>query len=255
MCELFGYSGARPLDVSPYLRMLASHSPDHPHGWGIAAIYGKYVNLEKEPKPAWVSDYLRNRLEYPLEVPAVIAHIRLATRGSMSHPNCHPFVMQDAANRTWTLAHNGTIFESDILDAYRDIQIGGTDSERILCHIIHKSDALPVYASNPAFCNTRFEMVDNIIQEIAQHNKLNLLIHDGEYLYVHTNMANTLYRKSVAEGTLFATVPLDEGGWEPVPMMQLLVYADGRLIFEGTKHSFEYHKPDDPDGIQNWVGL
>lgn len=255
MCELFGYSGERPLNVSPYLKTLASHGIAHPHGWGIAAIYGKYVNLEKEPKPAWVSDYLRSRLDSPLEVSAVIAHIRLATRGSMSHLNCHPFVMQDAANRSWTLAHNGTIFESEILDAYRDEQLGGTDSERILCHIVHRSNALPIYASNPSFCNTRFEMVDSIILEIAEHNKLNLLIHDGEYLYVHTNMAHTLYRKSVPGGTLFATVPLDEGGWEPVPMMQLLVYADGRLIFEGTKHNFEYHKPDNTDGFQSWVVL
>lgn len=255
MCELFGYSGERSLDVSPYLRTLASHSPDHPHGWGIAAIYGKYVNLEKEPKPAWVSDYLRSRLEDPLEVSTVIAHIRKATRGSMIHSNCHPFVQQDAANRTWTLAHNGTIFESDILEAYRNEQIGSTDSERILCHIIRKSNDLPIFASNPAFCNTRFEMVDRVILEIAEHNKLNLLIHDGEYLYVHTNMANTLYQKSVPGGTLFATVPLDEGGWEPVPMMQLLVYANGKCIFEGTKHGYEYRNPDAPDMYQNWAAL
>lgn len=255
MCELFGYSGRQPLDVSPYLKTLVSHSPEHPHGWGIAAIYDGFVNIEKEPKPAWLSEYLHSRLEYPIEVSTMIAHIRQATCGDMSHINCHPFIKKDIYNRTWTLAHNGTIFNSPLLDTYKSVQLGSTDSERILCHIIKKSNNLPPCTAMSTFSELRFQMVNSVILEIAQHNKLNLLFHDGEYLYVHTNMTGTLYQKIVKNGILFATVPLDEGGWMPVHMMQLLVYANGSLVYQGTQHNFEYRKPDALDYSDNWIGL
>ena len=164
---MFGYSGSRPLDVSPYLKVLASHSPGHPHGWGIATMYGAAVNVEKEPKCAWVSDYLRSRLDYPIEAATVIAHIRQATCGSMAYINCHPFTKKDASNRTWTLAHNGTIFDSPLLDTYKGVQLGSTDSERILCHIIRRSNNLLSSVSDTDDASLRFQMVDRVILETA----------------------------------------------------------------------------------------
>lgn len=244
MCELFGVSSAKRMTVNPYLKTLMSHSVDHPHGWGIAVFYGNAVSLEKEPKPAWVSDYLQSRLRYPMEVQNMIAHIRFATRGSMDYENCHPFVDRDAAGRAWTLAHNGTIFQSEILDAYRDIQAGATDSERILCHIIRRVNEKMSASQCSLTAQQRFRLMDEIILEIAEHNKLNLLVYDGELLYVHTNLRHTLYRTKREDTVLFATVPLDESPWEPVPMMQLLGFRDGQLAFEGSRHTFEYVKPD-----------
>lgn len=101
----------------------------------------------------------------------------------------------------------------------------------------------------------RFRILDRIILDIAEHNKVNLLIFDGETLYVHTNMRGTLYRSEREDAMLFATVPLDDGVWEPVPMMQLLAYRDGKLVFEGTRHTFEYRNPDQAPDAQPWAGL
>lgn len=59
----------------------------------------------------------------------MIAHIRLATRGTMDYENTHPFVMRDNSDRTWTLAHNGTIFECEALNPFVSSQQGQTARE------------------------------------------------------------------------------------------------------------------------------
>lgn len=66
----------------------------------------------------------------------MIAHIRLATRGTIGYENTHPFVMGDISGRRWTLAHNGTIFEGSCLSSLSHRQQGQTDSERILSYTI-----------------------------------------------------------------------------------------------------------------------
>lgn len=244
MCELFGMSSADRRVVNPYLEKLMSHSTEHPHGWGIAVFYGDAVSLEKEPKPAFVSDYLASRLKAPMEVQNMIAHIRLATRGKMTYENCHPFVKRDAGGRAWTLAHNGTIFDSEILDYYKDKQEGSTDSERIICHIIHKINELAEKKGEAINLEDRCLMMDDLVREIVPGNKVNLLVYDGEILYVHTNMKGSLYRKCSGDTVFFATSPLDDGDWKAVPMMQLFAYKKGKLVFEGKKHEHEYIKPD-----------
>lgn len=122
--------------------------------------------------------------------------------------------------------------------------------ERILCHIIHEMNA-----ACPTDQEQRFRILDRIILDIAEHNKINLLIFDGETLYVHTNMRNTLFQSEREGAVLFATVPLDDSIWKPVPMMQLLAYQDGVLSAVGTQHTFEYHQPDQPLEANEWSGL
>jgi len=250
MCELLGVSSSERMRVDPYLKQLVPHSTMHPNGWGIAIFYGNAVSLEKEPKPAFNSDYLLSRLKYPIEAENMIAHIRLATRGSMSYENCHPFVERDSSGRAWTLAHNGTIFSPLLLDAYKGVQRGSTDSERILCRLLHRMSGL----KNPSQ-RERFEMVDALVLECAPQNKLNLLIYDGELMYVHTNMKNSLYVKQTETAAVFATVPLDGGKWENVPMMQLQAYSAGKLVYTGTRHRFEYVMPDPAQDNSDWSGL
>lgn len=63
MCELFGVSSAKRIQVAPYLKVLVSHSTDHPHGWGMASFFFGGVSIEKEPKTAWCSDYVQAHLE------------------------------------------------------------------------------------------------------------------------------------------------------------------------------------------------
>ena len=132
MCELFGVNTPGKIQLNHLLDVFFSHGDKHPHGWGMAFFYGNAVSLEKQPEASHKSNYLRQRLQYKVEADKMFAHIRLATRGNQGYENTHPFVMRDNSDRTWTLAHNGTIFDCDLLNPFTHSQQGQTDSERIL---------------------------------------------------------------------------------------------------------------------------
>ena len=249
MCQLFGVSSAQRIEVNAYLREFASHSMEHPHGWGLATFYGDAVNLEKEPLPAWHSSYLQSRLRFPIRVQSMIAHIRNASVGVMSYENCHPFVARDRSGRTWALAHNGTIFQSPLLEGYVAEQLGNTDSERIMLHLLHRINARLEQAGRPLTDEDRFQEAEQTVLDIAEHNQVNLLFYDGALLYVHTNQKNKLYYKNEDGALLFATVPLDQDPWEPVTFARLLAYQDGRLVREGTPHTYEYLKGEETEHL------
>lgn len=245
MCELFGVSAARKIKVNDWLREFFSHGVEHPHGWGMAFFYGNAVSLEKQPEPTFRSVYLKQRLHVNVEVDKMIAHIRLATRGSMEYENTHPFVRRDNFGRSWTLAHNGTIFESEVLNPFVHIQQGQTDSERILYYLIQLIDELQEQKGEPLSQEERFQCVDRMICQIAPENKLNLLLYDGECMYVHTNYQDSLHRCKKGNAVIFSTRPLDRDGWENVPMNTLHVYQNEKLVFLGTNHGQEFQDSEE----------
>lgn len=245
MCELFGVSAARKIKVNDWLREFFSHGVEHPHGWGMAFFYDNAVSLEKQPEATYKSVYLKQRLRASIEVDKMIAHIRLATRGSMEYENTHPFVQRDNFGRSWTLAHNGTIFESEALNPFVRTQHGQTDSERILFYLIHRINELQEEKGEPLSNEERFQCVDQVVCEIAPENKLNLLIFDGEFMYVHTNYQDGLHRCKKEDGILFSTRPLDLDVWENVPLNTLQVYKNGKLVFVGTNHGQEFHDSEE----------
>ena len=220
MCELFGLTGPDEIVVNEYLETFASHSVDHPNGWGIALFCGKEVNIEKEPVAAYRSSYLKERLRTPLRASNMMAHIRFATRGHMAYENCHPFVRHDASGRAWTFMHNGTIFNCPLLSKYLYTQSGQTDSERILLY-----------------------MIDQINAEIE---KQNFMLYDGSMLYVHDNLRGSLFLHRLERSLLFATTPLNSKKWEPVEPCRLRAYKNGRHVLSGTAHHNEYiENPED----------
>lgn len=240
MCELFGVSSSGKIRVNEWLIEFYSHSVRHPNGWGLAVFYENSVSLEKEPIQASGSLYLKERLRHRIEVKNMIAHIRLATRGTMEYENCHPFVKRDNWGRTWTLAHNGTIFDYPALSRYMEVQEGRTDSEQILCCLVDRVDKQQAKLGRALNDRERFLLLDELVCDMARGNKLNLLIYDGEYTYVHSNYANSLYVHQMRETALFATVPLDQSEWELLPLTALCVYRDGKRVWEGTSHGHEY---------------
>lgn len=246
MCELFGVSGKDELTVNEYLKTLASHSNEHPSGWGLAIFKGNSVNIEKEPVTAYKSRYLKERLAVPIRAKNMLAHIRFATRGAIGYNNCHPFTGCDSCGRTWTLIHNGTIFECPLLDEYVYLQEGNTDSERVLLYIIDQIDLVTEAFGRPLSDVERFNVVNDVVSELSIYNKLNLMIYDGELLYIHKNYKNSMFMKRNGHSVMFSTVPLDLGTWDPVPMCQLLAYKDGQKLFSGPMHENEYSdSPED----------
>ena len=231
MCELFGFSGRRNADLTGYLKEFFSHSEKHPHGWGM--MYGS--GIVKEPVKAKDSEKLARLLGELPPQRNVLAHIRYATVGSIRDENCHPFTGVDISGRRWTMIHNGTIYSGRSSYKYYKTQTGDTDSERLFLSFID--------TMNERLCcgrlseKERFCTVCGFIEHNAPRNKLNLMLFDGELLYVHKNLKNTLSCKYIADGVVVSTSALDESGWAPFPMAQVIAYKNGREQYRGRRHS------------------
>ena len=245
MCELFGLDSVNKINVTPMLREFFSHGNEHPNGWGMAFFYNDSVSLEKEAENSVKSKYLKQRLESCIVADKMLAHIRLATKGTMIYENSHPFVMRDDSGRAWTFEHNGTVFECDALNKYVKLQKGSTDSERILMYIIDEINAALKKKGTNLEDHERFEVINRIICEISPENKTNLLIYDGRLLYAHTNFKDSLHFLSQEDAVIVSTRPLDERNWEKLPMNTLVAFKNGRPAFTGTDHGFEFFETED----------
>ena len=240
MCELLGFTSEHGADISDYVRTFFSHSSSNPHGWGMMYENGVRVVL-KEPVCASESSFLGGVIDSLPPQKSLLAHIRYATVGAISEHNCHPFTGTDISGREWALVHNGTIFKGKHNHRYSAVQTGNTDSERFFLSLLdtmneHISRAVPNERE-------RFEIVNGFIAENAPMNKLNLMIYDGDLLYVHKNLKNTLCFKRLENGIIFATKPLDKDVWIPFPMAQVIAYKHGHEAYRGDRHKGTFVPP------------
>ena len=239
MCEVFGYCGKEGYEINDYLKEFYSHSNAHPNGWGLACVDGNEAVIEKEPLQATKSNYLKERLTQSIISKNVLAHIRYATIGHVEYRNCHPYTKKDHQGRRWTEIHNGTIFDFPPLYKYVKLQKGDTDSERILLYLVDKINQAETNEKKLRG-RERFTILDCIIGNMAKGNKLNIILFDGKYMYVHTNYKNSLYYLEKDRGIFFSTQPLSRENWKPVPFTRLMVYKEGKIIYEGKSHGNEY---------------
>ncbi|MGN0489777.1 MAG: class II glutamine amidotransferase [Ruminococcus sp.] len=240
MCQIFGVSFDKEVNIDDYLKAFYSNSNDHPHGWGLAIADENNINIEKEPVQATKSRYLRERLSQPIITKTALAHIRYATIGNIEYKNCHPYSKVDNYSRPWTLIHNGTIFDYPLLYKFLKMQTGDTDSERILLYIIEVINNAQKSKKRPLNAEERFSLLDRIVTDMSKENKLNLLIFDGELMYAHSNYADSLHYLESNNGVVISTLPLSDENWEKLPMNTMFAFKDGKLIFSGTKHQNEF---------------
>lgn len=236
MCELMGFTAKQPTNIKQYLNTFYSHSIRHPHGWGLMREQPER-EIIKEAVRAVDSHILPDIIEGTHFQTTTLAHIRFATVGSIRQENCHPFTSRDRFGREWTLIHNGTIYSGKTMLRRMGEQKGDTDSERMYLSLM---DALNAQ-EHPLSMEERFRLIERFIADTAPRNKLNLMIYDGELLYVHKNMRETLKMRRVEQGWLFATTPIDDSGaWQDFPTSQVMAYRNGELLFIGTKHGGEF---------------
>ncbi len=264
MCELFAVNAARPVEVASYLEEFFSHSKKHKDGWGItwrqgstsadAAAAGATeveeedtnVFLHREPVPAWTSSYLPELLANELASSRMEAHIRLSTCGNTVRENCHPFYGTDVSGREWTLIHNGILFNEELLATYDLKEAGQTDSERALLFLLDVIDEAAVRSGGLLDFPVRFQALSGAVSQISNLNRLNLIIDDGEYTYVHTNTnVDSLHFRQLGEDAIvFSTQPLGGEGeaelWRPVPKNRLIAYKNGRLVRTSTPHGYVF---------------
>ena len=240
MCELLSVCTKKPIDVQSYLKSFYSHSIRHPHGWGLMREKDDKVEIIKEPICASGSRIISEVIHKTEPQTNMLAHIRLATVGATKYDNCHPYTGFDTSGRRWTLIHNGTIYSGTQLAKYLSEQSGDTDSERIFLYVLDEINKEITLSGAYLSITQRCRIIDKIAVQLSPRNKLNLMIYDGEILYVHKNMKDTLVYKKSDSGFIFSTLPLDDEQWEQFPMTQMIAFKDGERIFEGTAHKHEF---------------
>lgn len=240
MCELFGISSKNRISINEYLKEFYGHCDEHPHGWGLAIMDDNEYIIEKQSIKASESEKLKQILSSPVIVKHAFAHIRLATIGHMDSCNCHPFSETDNSGRTWTLIHNGTIFKFDALYKYKSKQRGQTDSERILLYIVDQVNDCHDELGRALNSKERFQLLENSVSRLANGNKLDIMIYDGELMYIHANYKQSLYYLKMDDAIIVSTKALSNENWSEFPINRLVAIRNGEIIFQSEAHEHEY---------------
>lgn len=225
MCRLLAALCARPRAMRHALvsapRSLRALSTEHKHGWGIATHTDDRWSLSVGTPPAHEDPCFERASD--AETHAWIAHVRLATVGSVRPENTHPFLRD-----RWCFAHNGTIRDLDYLrgsvsrerDSERE---GSTDSERFFAYLLTRLDAVD-RTRRSADARTDNAVIDAVREatDRADFGALNFVLSDGETLYFH-RLGRTLSVHADDSCFIAASEPWsDDPFWTDVPERALV---------------------------------
>lgn len=272
MCELFAMSSRQRASVNYSLDEFARHgglTRRNASGWGIAYFHDREAFLVKEPEPAHDSPWVRLIAQERLESRFVIAHVRRATVGAPALQNTHPF-RRALGGRVHVFAHNGTLaglHDDTDLDGLRSEPVGDTDSELAFCLLLERMAPLWNERGRTPDVRARFDAFAAFASAMKARGSSNFLYSDGEALFVHAD--KRVYEEgegysaprppglSMRDGAalhsagdfscdglrigvrdqrtlLFASVPLDEDGWQPLPEGVALAVQDGEEVLRGA---------------------
>ena len=151
------------------------------------------------------------------------------------------------------IAHNGTIINSALIQGYDELEIGQTDSEQVVLFLMDLLNEAALRNGGHLDFSERFVVLSHAFASLSVENKLNLVLNDGTYTYVHTNtVRDTLFSSQVGQTTYFCTVPLNDGGdWKPVLHCRLIAYQDGQMVRVAAAHNYYF----DDDGYLERLGI
>lgn len=258
MCELFGLCANKPVNISFSWRGFKKRGLYNPDGWGVAwYVPGRELaGLVKEPLPAPESS-IANLLARGLRSHIIISHVRLASSGSLSIANTHPFVRR-LDGYDWVFAHNGTLygfvdFVRNRLKMFRPI--GDTDSEHAFCLIMEE---LSRNIRDIDDVMSLSHIIWNQAVSIAEFGKFNFLLSNGVFLFAFMTQPNTLYylirhpphtgyavlsdedfkidlslSKGIDEAAvLVATSKLTNENWVPLRKNEMIVAYHGDILLK-----------------------
>lgn len=262
MCELFAMSASKPQRVRYELDLFAAEGGERHRnrdGWGILFAQDRDAYLFREPSPAASSELTKMVVRNERPCKQLIAHVRRATAGKPELANTHPFD-RVLHGRRHAFAHNGALSDLEARADTRELvseTIGDTDSE--LAFLILLSRLRKSGDDDPA---SRFETFVRFAAEMRELGSANFLFFDGQYLFVHADRRRFETETGVTEPRepglnirsfdtehygqaweksgvsideitgplhLFASVPLNPEGWEPLPRGTCLMLRDGTI--------------------------
>lgn len=238
MCELFGITSNRPVDLAVSLKLFGKRggeAAENPDGWGLAyRESGRFV-LQKEPQAA-ASSELFAKLAEAVRSNLVIAHVRKAnppTARTMA--NTHPFA-RDCCARPWVFGHNGKVPEVVQPDGCCHPQLsrplGETDSEHAFCFLLDEFAGV-FHAAAPIGHADWLQTLATLSGSIAAYGRFNFLMSDGEHLiaYGHDRLHCLQRRCKDIKVTLLASEPLtDNERWEAFRPGELQVFRQGERV-------------------------
>jgi glutamine amidotransferase len=263
MCELFAMSAAVPHRVRYELDLFAAEGGERHRnrdGWGILFAQDRDAYLFREPDPAATSELTQMVVRNERPCKNLMAHVRRASRGNPALANTHPFDRVVHGKRN-AFAHNGDLPGiEEHKDAHKWLphRIGDTDSELAFLMLLDR-----LGTTDTADVAARFDVFARFASEMRELGSSNFLFFDGEHLFVHADRRRFETEDGVTEPRepglnvrhfdeqdhgdpwnargasinkisgslyLFASVPLDPEGWEPLPRGTTLVLKDGEIV-------------------------
>ncbi|MDZ4689192.1 MAG: class II glutamine amidotransferase, partial [Planctomycetaceae bacterium] len=222
-------------------------------GWGLAWYPDRSAALVKEALDWRASGYSKFLESYArLQSAIYIAHVRhRSTGGPPTYADTHPFD-RELDGRHFCFAHNGTIRDYAELPLGRHQPLGGTDSERLFCHLL----ALMESRQSDLKAPDDWAWLHDSLQRLNERGTINCLLSDGRRLFCYhdqTAWKGLSYRQLrfnqgdehrledstlgleidsdvYNSGYVIATCPLSESGWTSFVPGQLLVLEQGSVV-------------------------
>ncbi len=222
MCRLFAVRAEKPVKVHRAFDALKQQALEHKDGWGIARFDTQPPHVEVNVTPAHACERFR-QLGEELVTQSMITHIRLASVGSVTEKNAHPFLA-----RGWAFMHNGTVakfkqhrdaIRSHVAPEHLAHIRGETDSET--CFALFRTVLDPI--ENPGLEDMKraLSRVMNTVSTITDHgdakSAMNFLVTDGQRM-VATRRGRSLFCTSEPGARYIASERLwPDGAWTEVP--------------------------------------
>lgn len=253
MCQLLGMNSLKPARLSfsleGFLRR-GGETDEHADGWGIALYEDRRCQLlidelpsARSPLAEWIQLYSgRSR--------NVIAHIRKATQGSISATNCHPF-LRHLWGQEWSFAHNGNLDVSKLPAPVCFTPCGQTDSEHAFCLLL--DGLFSRFGRQAPGLAQLSQTLAELARLIAAAGSFNFVLSNGEWLFTHRSTELHYLQRAYPFGRahlldcplgidfarhneqddrmiIVATRPLTDEHWQPLPVGELAVFAEGRRV-------------------------
>ncbi|NCP18209.1 MAG: class II glutamine amidotransferase [Erythrobacter sp.] len=262
MCELFAMSASEPHTVRYELDLFAAEGGEkhrNRDGWGILFAQDRDAYLFREPDPAATSELTRMVVRNERPCRHLMAHVRRASAGEPALANTHPFDRVVHGRRN-AFAHNGDlpgIEDREDARAFIPQRIGDTDSELAFLMLLDR-----LSRAGATDTGARLDVFARFAAEMRELGSSNFLFFDGEYLFVHADRRRFETEGGLTEPRepglnirsfdeshrgrgwetsgasieeisgplhLFASVPLDPEGWEPLARGTCMVLKDGAI--------------------------
>ena len=247
MCRLFGFRSNVPTPVHRSLvtqkNSLLHQSREHKDGWGIASYGDAPLPAVAHGLGAAHMDPDFERVSSLVASRTVVAHVRLASVGSVELRNAHPFL-----HGRWSFVHNGTVkrfaqhqaeLEARIRPDLRALMQGATDSERcfylFLTHLAERSPLhAPARVEEVALALAQTMRLVSALTDIPGETRpqectsMNFLATDGDVM-VATRRHRSLYFSETARRAAHEPPP-------PGSQLRQLIIASERLCGEDHWH-------------------